>query len=176
MPRTRPTKRIDIPDGIFSDPDGDEVRIYTASDPTISPPEASNGGDLKWDGNGFVFNRNPDYGGSAKISYFIVDVPPASVGEPIVQPASIVLNVQKAQNTSTGGHRRPVRRHLRFDEFLRPSNPRDRSRPRGWRKPHHQQRSMEWPTVGDYVGDRHEGHLHRRYRCCRSRRIDSRLM
>ncbi|MGK2955012.1 MAG: Ig-like domain-containing protein, partial [Solirubrobacterales bacterium] len=93
------TKRIDIPTDLFSDPDGDEVRIYTASDPTISPPEASNGGDLEWDGNGFVYNRNPDYGGSAKIDYFIVDVPPASVGEPIVQPASIVLNVQKTQNT-----------------------------------------------------------------------------
>jgi hypothetical protein len=92
------TKRIDIPASTFSDPDGDDVAIYFDSDPKVSPPEASNGGDLKWDGNGFVFNRNPEFSGSAKLDYFIVDSPPDGVGAPIVQPASIVLQILKATN------------------------------------------------------------------------------
>lgn len=89
-------KRIDIPSDTFSDPDGDPVSIYTGSQPTIVPAEASNGGDLKWDGNGFVFNRNPEFGGTAQIQYYIVDTP--ATGEAITVPASIVLTILRDIN------------------------------------------------------------------------------
>jgi hypothetical protein len=92
------TKEIEIPASTFSDPDGDDVTIYVDSDPRVSPPEASNGGDMKWDGDSFVFNRNPDFGGVAKIDYSIVDSPPDGVGAPIIQPASVVLQIKKASN------------------------------------------------------------------------------
>jgi hypothetical protein len=91
------TKTIDIPPSAFSDPDGDPVAIYVESKPTIEPPEATGGGDMRWDGNSFVLNRAPDFGGTATITYYIVDDP--SVGEPIIQPATIVLTVLEEDNT-----------------------------------------------------------------------------
>jgi hypothetical protein len=90
------TKQITLSDELFTDPDGDTVEIKTDTKPTVSPPEASNGGDLSFDGNSFVFNRNPDFGGSAQIVYYITDQP--AVGEPITQAATVVLEIARLVN------------------------------------------------------------------------------
>lgn len=95
MEAEQPDVQIDIPSTVLHDPENDTVVIKSDSHPTVSPTQASSA-DIVWAGNGFVFHRNPDFGGTAIITYYISDQP--KFGDPIVAPATVVITIKPKLN------------------------------------------------------------------------------
>ena len=88
---------IPIDRSLWTDPDGDEMDIYRAAAPSVSPGDVNAGGDLSFEGDAILLNRRAEFSGEALVTYYIFDQPPAT-DEAVYVPARILLKVTSPIN------------------------------------------------------------------------------